>query len=89
MYPYKCTLRNEIFYNNYFQINKINSVKISFEMCKNILSQSKYYRRCAISIKHTQRITVCRVFYMEFNFARKFDIKKCYLHDLTDQLDAS
>ena len=53
MYPYKCTLRNEIFYNNYFQINKINSVKISFEMCKNILSQSKYYRRCAISIKHT------------------------------------
>ena len=22
-------------------------------------------------------------------FVRKFDIKKCYLHDLTDQLDAS
>ena len=58
-------------------------------MCKNILSQGKYYRHCAISIKHTQRIAVCRVFYMEFNFARKFDIKKCYLHDLTDQQDAS
>ena len=78
------------FYNNYFQINKINSVKISFEMCKDIYCHKvNIRRRCAISIKHTQRITVCRVFYMEFNFARKFDIKKCYLHDLTDQLDAS